>query len=157
MRSIEYISIVEASLSDVWDAWTTNAGVQTFFAPESDIDLRIGGQYELYFDLDAPPGDRGSEGMKVQSYIPERMLAFDWNQPASIPDLRNIKTWVVVEFREMDDELSEITLTHLGFGEGSTTWNQAYEYFQNAWKKVLLRFERSVRIGAIDWNHRLQD
>lgn len=104
MRSIEYISIVEASVSNVWSAWTTNAGVQTFFAPESDIDFKIGGKYELYFDLDAPSGCRGSEGMKVQSYIPERMLSFDWNQPPGIPDLRNVKTWVVVEFKEMDNE-----------------------------------------------------
>ena len=152
MRTIEYISMVEASLSDVWNAWTTDEGVRTFFAPDSDIELRIGGKYELYFDPEAPEGLRGSEGMKIQSYVPERMLAFDWTQPPSIPELRGVKTWVVVEFREMDDELCEIALTHLGFGEDSALWDQAYTYFQNAWSTVLSRFERSMRIGAIDWD-----
>ena len=152
MRSIEYISMVEASLDHVWEAWTTDEGVRTFFAPDSSIELRIGGNYELYFDPDAPEGSRGSEGMKVQSYIPERMLAFDWNHPPSMPELRNIKTWVVVEFREMDDELCEVTLTHLGFGEDSVQWDEAYAYFRNAWSLVLARFERSVRMGAVDWD-----
>ena len=152
MRSIEYISMVEASLGDVWDAWTTNDGVRTFFAPDSSIELRIGGNYELYFDPAAPEGSRGSEGMKIQTYIPERMLAFDWNQPPSMPALRDVKTWVVVEFREMDDELCEVTLTHLGFGDASPLWDEAYAYFKNAWSIVLSRFERSMRMGAIDWD-----
>ena len=152
MRTIEYNNMVEASLGDVWDAWTTDEGVRTFFAPDSRIELRIGGAYELYFDPGAPEGLRGSEGMKIQSYIPERMLAFDWNHPPSIPELRDVKTWVVVEFREMDEELCEITLTHLGFVDDSALWDQSYAYFQNAWNTVLTRFERSMRIGAIDWN-----
>jgi len=151
MRSIECNSIVETSLSAAWDAWTTNEGVRTFFAPDSNVELSIGGSYELYFDIHAALGSRGSEGMRIQSYVPERMLAFDWNNPPSIPSIRNEKTWVVLEFSEMDDELTEVNLTHLGWGEGPA-WDEAYQYFMVAWPKVLSRFERSMRLGEIDWD-----
>ena len=148
MRSIEFSSIVEASLTEVWHAWTHDEGVRGFFAPDSKIELCIGGAYELYFDLDAAEGSRGSEGMKIQTYVPERILAFDWNQPPSMPSLRHEKTWVVIEFTEMDDELCEVTLTHMGFLEGPE-WEAAYQYFMLAWPKILKRFERAMCLGML--------
>ena len=34
---------VPAPLTEVWRAWTTEEGVESFFAPECNIDLRPGG------------------------------------------------------------------------------------------------------------------
>jgi uncharacterized protein YndB with AHSA1/START domain len=152
MKFIEKSCIVDASLESVWQAWTTSEGAEAFFAPKADIELAIGGKYELLFDLDSPEGLRGSEGMKIQSFIPERMLAFDWNAPPSMPDVRSQKTWVVLEFIELDEELCEATLFHLGWGEGKE-WDEAYAYFERAWSIVLSRFEKCMRVGPIDWQH----
>lgn len=152
MRSIEYSCIVEANLAEVWEAWTTNEGVQTFFAPQSKVELKIGGDYELYFQPESKEGQRGSEGMKIQSYLPERMLAFDWNSPPQFGDYRGKKTWVVIEVVELDDDLCEVTLNHCGFGEGQV-WDEIHDYFCKAWKLVLHRLERSFRIGAVDWEN----
>ena len=151
MKNIEFSSIVEASLSDVWQAWTTTDGVRGFFAPDARIELKIGGAFELYFDSQAESGCKGTEGMKIQTYVPERILAFDWCNPPEFGSLRHEKTWVVVEFSELDEELSEVTLTHLGWGEGAE-WEAVHAYFCGAWAKVLKRFERTMRVGAIDWD-----
>ena len=151
MKNIELSSIVEASLSDVWQAWTTTEGVQGFFAPEAKIELKVGGAFELYFDTKAEAGCKGTEGMRIQTYVPERILAFDWCSPPQFSTIRQKKTWVVLEFAELDDELCEVTLMHLGWGEGPE-WEAAHEYFCSAWEKVLRRFERNMRIGAIDWD-----
>ena len=67
---------VPAPLTEVWRAWTTEEGVESFFAPECNIDLRPGGAYEMFFDLDAGHGNRGGEGMIVMAVQPQRMLAF---------------------------------------------------------------------------------
>lgn len=150
MKNIELSSIVEASLSDVWQAWTTTEGVQGFFAPEAKIELKVGGAFELYFDTKAEMGCRGTEGMRIQTYVPERILAFDWCNPPQFNDIQQRKTWVVLEFSELDDELCEVTLTHLGWGEGPD-WEDVHEFFCSAWEKVLRRFERNMRMGAIDW------
>src|SRR4030042_32410 len=81
------------------DAWTTSKGAEAFFAPRANIKLGIGGSYELFFDLDAPEGSRGSEGMKILSFLPMEMLSFDWNAPPQYPTVRRGQhTWVVVQF-----------------------------------------------------------
>ena len=55
---LEKAVLVEATLQQVWRAWTTVEGVKTFFAPDARIELRPNGRYEILFDLDAPEGER---------------------------------------------------------------------------------------------------
>jgi hypothetical protein len=55
---------IEAPVADVWNAWTTEAGVTSFFAPGTKIEPRVDGLYEIYFDPTQPPGQRGAEGMR---------------------------------------------------------------------------------------------
>ena len=54
---------VSAPLTKVWNAWTTEEGAQSFFAPKCNIDLKPGRAYEMLFDLDAEHGEQGGEGM----------------------------------------------------------------------------------------------
>jgi uncharacterized protein YndB with AHSA1/START domain len=84
-RTIRKEALVNGSVKDVWEAWTTSKGAEAFFAPRANITLGIGGPYELFFDLDAPEGSRGSEGMKILSFLPMEMFSFDWNAPPQYP------------------------------------------------------------------------
>jgi len=73
-KQISYQISVPASLSEVWGAWTTEEGAKTFFAPKCKIELKPGGAYEMYFNLDAPPGEKGGEGMIILAIQPKKML-----------------------------------------------------------------------------------
>jgi len=129
---------VTAAPAAVWHAWTTNAGIQAFLAPTSNVALAIGGPYEIHFDLDQPVGLRGSEGCKVLSYLPERMLSFSWNAPPAFPALRaGPHTWVVVELTPAGTG-TRVVLTHLGYGEGED-WDALRAYFTRAWGIVMER------------------
>lgn len=152
MRLIQQVCSVSTGVDEAWSLWTTNEGVRAFFAPDSDIQLWLGGKYELYFDPSQPEGDRGSEEMKVLSFIPKRLLSFEWNQPPSIPDLRRVKTWVILEFSAINEDECELTLTHLGFGT-TDDWDRAHQYFTKAWEIVLERFKNSITSGPIDWSN----
>ena len=47
-RTVERIDTemaVNASLEDVWHAWTTDEGVRTFFAKQSNVKLALGGHF----------------------------------------------------------------------------------------------------------------
>ncbi len=138
MRIIQKEVTVSASLADVWHAWTTTEGVTSFGPAKADIELRVGGKYEWYFEPDAPEGSRGGEGCRVLSYLPMRMLSFTWNAPPSIPKLRNAgaETHVVIEFEQMPGGRVKISLSQLGFGQGEA-WDQYYVYFDRAWGTVL--------------------
>jgi uncharacterized protein YndB with AHSA1/START domain len=83
---------VPAPVPEVWKAWTTEEGAQSFFAPRCRIDLRPGGAYEMLFDLEAEPGKQGGEGMVVMAVQPERMLAFTWNAPPHLSSVRDQRT-----------------------------------------------------------------
>ena len=48
-------------IDQLWQRWTTNQGIQTFFAQSSDIDIRPGGNYHIIFQPSAPEGERGAE------------------------------------------------------------------------------------------------
>ena len=90
--------LVHADLKLVWDAWSTEAGVKSFFAPACKINLKPGGAYEMYFVTESPPGSRGGEGYTVIAIQPMEMLAFTWNAPPSLPTIRSHFTHVVIRF-----------------------------------------------------------
>ena len=41
---------VHAPLHDVWVAFTTKSGAETFFAPKAHIELRLQGPSEIFFN-----------------------------------------------------------------------------------------------------------
>ena len=141
---------VPASQSQVWQAWTTVEGVKSFFAPQSRIDLKPGGAYEMLFDLEAEPGKQGGEGMVVLAVQPEQMLSFTWNAPPHLPNVRGQMTHVVVRLFPIDSQNTWVTLRHDGWGEGEE-WDAAFQYFSQVWGEVVLpRLRLRFESGAND-------
>jgi uncharacterized protein YndB with AHSA1/START domain len=151
-RVIQKEVTVAAPVAEIWQAWTTEEGVLTFFAPKANVELAIGGRYEMLFDPEAPPGLQGGEGLKILSYLPGEMLSFDWNAPPKYPDVRKERTWVVVQFEPVDADTTRIKFTHLGWQEGEE-WDQVFEYFKQAWDVVLGRLGYRFFTGPIDWHN----
>ncbi len=145
--------IVETSVDAVWEAWTTEEGIKTFFAPACHVELRVDGLYEILFNPDAEPGWRGAEGMRVMALQPNRMLAFTWNAPPDLTSVREQLTHVVIRFMELAEGRTQVTLTHDGWGEGEE-WDKASAYFVRAWKDVVLpRLKYRFSIGPVDWDN----
>jgi uncharacterized protein YndB with AHSA1/START domain len=129
---------ISCSIDTAWWKWTTHEGLLTFFGADNKVELTPGGPFEIYFSKDSPEGLKGSEGCKVLSYLPGQMFTFSWNAPPSIMEAREsgYYTWVVVNFKALNDGQTEVVLTHLGWPEGKL-WEQVYNYFDPAWGKVM--------------------
>lgn len=159
-RTIHLEAMVNAPLAEVWRAWTTPEGIKSWFAPGCKVELRPGGAYEMYFDLDEPPGsavpplsERGGEGVVLLAIQPGKMLSFTWNAPTEMPTVRPQHTHVVVRFFDAGSDQTKVTLTHDGWGEGAE-WDEAYEYFVRAWGKVVLpRLQYRFEVGPVDWKN----
>src|SRR5712672_923199 len=81
-RVIVKEAVLPVPVAQAWALWADSSGAASYGVPQAaDIELRPGGKYEIYFNKNAPEGERGSEGCKVLSFIPQRMLAFTWNAP----------------------------------------------------------------------------
>ena len=159
IRRVDVGIEVPASLREVWHAWTTNEGVQTFFARRTNVKLAVEGPFEMLFLEDAPTGQQGSEGCKFLSYLPYEMLSFTWNAPPQFKHARGRHTWVVVRFEELSPHRTKVKLTHLGWDERIAEfpthrdeWVQVQDYFSEAWLFVLdqlkKRFEDGPRWGT---------
>lgn len=144
--------IVRGSKGACWRAWTTNAGLCSFFSPNSSIDLRPGGAVEILFDMDAPKGSRGSEGMTVMSVEDGSMLTFTWNAPPSIPDIRGQRTFVMITFAAESNETTRVIFRNAGYGQNDN-WRKTYSYFTRAWGEIVLpKFRYYIEVGPFDWN-----
>lgn len=139
-------AVINSPIDSVWQKWTSHEGLLTFFGKDNKIELAPGGAFEIYFNTESPAGLKGSEGCRVLSFIPNRMFSFTWNAPPAIMEAREsgYNTWVVVDLNPETDERTEILLTHLGWPEGRL-WEEVYDYFDDAWEKVLNSLKESCK------------
>src|SRR4030067_164514 len=142
--------VVPATLDQVWQAWTTTEGTRTFFSSSTRVELRLGGAYEVYFLLDQPYGSQGSEECKILSFLPKKMLSFEWNAPPHFGELRNKHTQVILRFDQITPELVKVTFDQLGWGKGEE-WDKLYQYFDKAWDQVLNNLKKRFVAGPLDW------
>ena len=153
-RSIDKEVVVQAPIERVWQAWTTRAGIESFFAPEAEIDPRVGGAFHIHMDPLAAPGMKGADDMRFMALQRPTMLSFDWNAPPSLPEARGQRTFVVVRLAPIDAGTTRVTLHHTGWGEGGE-WDKAYAYFDRAWPVILGKLkgehrQRPVRLVGLD-------
>lgn len=141
---------VKAPLDSVWNAWTTNEGAHEFFSPYTNIQLRTGGPFEIYFSNDGELGMRGSEGCKVLSFLPKSMFSFEWNAPPQFGPLRYIYTRVVINFEALGSDSTKVKFSHLGWGT-DLGWDEIYNYFDRAWGYVLGNLAKRFETGPINW------
>ncbi len=146
-------TVLTEPLEEVWKPWTTTEGVVTFFAPRANVQLAVGGPYQLYFDLKAPVGFQGTEGCKVLGFEPLRSLSFEFVAPPQFPNVRRLRTRVDVRFEEVQrGGLVKVSLVHSGFLEGQE-WDESFEFFDWSWDLVLGRFLYRFSSGPIDWRN----
>lgn len=150
---MEKAVLVDASPDEVFAAWTTLGGIRRFFAPDARLDIRPHGVYEILFDQVAPAGRQGSEGCRVLSFVPGRMLSFTWNAPPDFPKSRKeLAQWVVLFFDPVGEQQTLVRLIELGWKQGAEG-EAVYRYFDRAWSIVLARLAHSFSQGPIDWRN----
>ena len=150
-RAIDKQIVIAATLDQAWDAWTTRAGITSFFAPDAEIQPKVGGAFHIYIDPLAEPGMKGADDMRFMALQPKKMLSFTWNAPPHLPNARAQRTFVVVRIAPVSDKETRVTLHHTGWGDGDE-WDKAYAYFDRAWTNVLANLKKRFETGPYDWS-----
>ena len=149
-RAIDEKITVKAGVDEVWKAWTTSEGIKTFFAPDAKVELRVDGPFEVYMNPFAERGMKGADDMRIIGFQEKKMLTFTWNAPPSLPEARKQRSVVIVRFISRGDQLTDVTLHHIGWGEGGE-WDKAYDYFTMAWPNVMKNLKKRFDDGPVDW------
>lgn len=152
IRTIHYEVEVNGTLEDVWNAWTSEEGIKSFFAPGCHLDFRIDGLYEVFFFPENAPGFRGAEGTRIMAIEPQQMLSFTWNQTPDL-SIREQRTLITLKFRQLEDNKTQLIFIQTGWGDGPE-WDKAYAYFTEAWGNVVLyRLCHRFDHGPVDWKN----
>lgn len=118
--------------------------LERWLTKKADVEARIGGKYELYWDIDHPERD-STVGCRITALVPDRMLAFDWKGPQQFSDFMNDAdplTHVAVMFYPAQRG-SELYLLHSGW-RVSGRWSEAQAYFDRAWIHALKTLQEQI-------------
>lgn len=146
---------VDANISEVWDAWTTESGIKSFFAPACNIELKPGGSYEIFFNPEGASGERGADDMQVMAFQKHKMISFTWNAPPHLPEVRKQRTHVTIRFSEVNSNSvrTKVSLFHDGWGIGGE-WDEAFNYFTHAWLDIVLpKLVKRFQDGPVNWEN----
>jgi uncharacterized protein YndB with AHSA1/START domain len=145
--------VVAGTPNEIFDLWTTSAGVSTFFAPAAVIEPRVGGAYTIIFEPELDPEglSHGTKGARILAFERGRKLTFEWitftsrelegvsGPPVVPPQERNVSplpTHVELTFDAVGADKTRVTLTHRGFPRGPK-WDEAHAFFSVVWRGVM--------------------
>jgi uncharacterized protein YndB with AHSA1/START domain len=110
---------VAAPLDDVWTAFTTKEGLESWMVAHSEIDLKIGGQMRTHYDPKGTIGDAKTIENTIICYDPKRMLASKVSKPPEgFPFPHAVKNmWTVIYFEANSPTTTRVRSVGLGFGD----------------------------------------
>jgi len=110
-------AVVPAPINDVWQAFTTPQGIESWMAASGDIDLRIGGMLRTTYRRGADLNGDTAIHQTILSIDPERMLSYRVvKPPKGFPFEEAIgNTWTVVYFDRIDDGHTRVTAKMFGY------------------------------------------
>ncbi len=118
-RRLVHEGLVNAPLDQVWAAFTTKAGLESWMVAHAEIELKIGGTMKTQYDPKGTTDDAKAIANTILSYEPMRMLSFKITKapqgfpfPNSIPNM-----WTVIYFEAQGEKATRIREISMGFGE----------------------------------------
>ena len=110
--------LVAAPPGEVWAAFTTKKGQESWMVAHSEIELKIGGLMLTHYDPKGSIGDPGTIENTIISYDPGRMLSFRVTKaPARFPFPNAVKSmWTVIYFEPAGPQSTRVRFVGLGFG-----------------------------------------
>ncbi len=132
------------TVNDLVESWL----VRPYAGSHAEIEPRVGGKYELFWDLKDREND-STIGCKVTAMEANKFIAFEWKGPRQFKQFMNTAdplTHVVVFFLPVgtkEEQVTEAHLIHTGWGS-SSQWLEAMKYFESAWNSALQNLAKEV-------------
>ena len=110
--------IVEASLEQVWTAFTTGEGLRSWLAPHAEIDLPVGGLMGTNYSPQGQLGDPQTIENAILSFEPQRMISIKVAKaPDNFPFPNAIRQmWSFIYFETAKPNRTKVREVSLGFG-----------------------------------------
>lgn len=110
--------VVAAPVKDVWMAFTTKEGQESWMVAHSEVELKVGGLMRTNYDPKGKIGDPGTIENMIISYDPERMISIRVTKvPEGFPFPNAVLSmWTVIYFEAASPQTTRVRFVGLGFG-----------------------------------------
>jgi uncharacterized protein YndB with AHSA1/START domain len=153
---IKNSAILDAPVDQVWDAWTTTKGLESFLAPAAEVESKPGGVYRaIFYPQRIRPIDRGNDG-HIIAMERNQFLSVSWMTPIHMQELKGNSTIVFIYFTQLSPTKTRVDLFNIGYGQGAL-WREAYDYNVKGWDRILSGLEYRFQNGPIDWQARIAE
>ncbi|MEZ6040625.1 MAG: SRPBCC domain-containing protein [Planctomycetaceae bacterium] len=110
---------IDAGVDDIWNAFTTTEGLQSWVAPLADINFKVGGKWRANYSENGELGDENTIENTILCYDPKRMISLKATGfPRGFPFAEAAKdTWSIFYFTPVSDTKTKITIVGLGYND----------------------------------------
>jgi uncharacterized protein YndB with AHSA1/START domain len=122
--------LVNAPLDQVWAAFTTKAGLESWMVAHAEIELKSGGTMKTQYDPKGTTDDTKAIVNTILSYDPMRMLSFKVTKPPQEFPFPNAiqNMWTVVYFEAQGEKATRVREVCMGF-RGTDESRKMREFF----------------------------
>ena len=142
-KALKVEVVVAGKPADVWQAFTTSAGLDSWLWQDCTVDLREGGDWIVHY----PGGHTG--GGSIVSFRGGEQLVLHAMAPERFPEVRRVGTKAVFDFAA-EGAGTRVTLTQTGWKEGKE-WDDAHDYLAGGNAQLLEQLYVRFARGPIAW------
>ncbi len=143
-KALRFEVVVPASLDEVWTAFTTQAGRQSWLWKDARVDLGPGGDWMVQYTPTATGGGT------IVSLVPRAEVVMRARAPERFPTVRRERTTASFRF-EVAGAATRVTLLQTGWQTGAE-WDAASEYLAKGNAQLLTQLRERFVSGPIDWS-----
>jgi uncharacterized protein YndB with AHSA1/START domain len=136
---------VPAGVDQVWDVFTTVAGMTSWLAPQATVEPWAGGKWEVAFGPGTSVG--GGTIVLVQ---PKSLLALSALAPDRFPTVRRERTTAVFLFDAAGPNATTVRLAQTGWKPGEE-WDKAFDYLAVGNAQLLEQLYHRFAVGPVTW------
>jgi uncharacterized protein YndB with AHSA1/START domain len=142
-RPLVHEALITAPLDQVWAAYTTKAGLESWMAAHAEIELKIGGTMKTCHDPKGTVDDAKAIDNTILSYEPGHMLSFKVRKPPQGFPFPNAITnmWTIIYFEAQGERVTRVRGVCLGFGNDEES-RKMREFFNRGNAVTLERLQR---------------
>lgn len=152
-KILQHEIVVNGTLQDVWDAFTTEEGVRSWMVPVALVERRHLGRFHTNYHVDRKLGDSGTIYNTVLSYVPLRMFSMKikLNESFSKAVRSSDSTlFAVLQFEDVGNSRVRVIESMLGWGNGPE-WDKVYELFNRGNAYTLQQLYKRFESGPVVW------
>jgi uncharacterized protein YndB with AHSA1/START domain len=148
-KALKFEVVVPASVDDVWTAFTTKDGMQTWLWRDCAVELRKNGEWTANFGT-------STGGGTITSFVLKREIVIAALAPEKFPTVRKERTTARFSFEAINPKSTRVSLLQTGWKTGAE-WDAAYEYLATGNAQLLGTLYTRFVTGPIDWSKGLSE